>query len=37
MNERDKKLIEACNNDTLYDFISNYYKLLLFDSSLSNK
>lgn len=24
MNERDKKLIEACNNDTLYDFISNY-------------
>ena len=24
MNERDKKLIEACKNDTLYDYIANY-------------
>lgn len=24
MNERDKNLIKACENDTLYDFISNY-------------
>lgn len=24
MNERDKNLIKACENDTLYDFIANY-------------